>query len=502
MKKYFISICLCLCFLSAASLPSPTENVSKKSAAPVSGPVSQQAPKTTVAPQSLIPPIDREGVERKLQAKWEADIHHMATSWKRAHGFLQDVKSYEREVPPAIPLQKKIGTEKEHLSYMNRKHGWSCLGCTEQGYLALNHLVVDWDWFLYKSKIYAAREGYIYKKETDKRKGWATCMYSNRPKYEKFLKDKKFIFIWDGAGHGKADQAREQRIFLQAVRAANPGARILLAFEFARLENTYNGKEMPVYKSLLSTPTQPAQEVKILDEYKGLAKLAAENEMDMLALDDTIWVQNEDKILFKAGNELVSFPYDMQAVSADEPLGAKGGKKMRLRREVAEKTTQFFKKFDLNYSNGPEGNKPENKSKEIILQTVLGSAFGAELRNRQWAEYINAVSSFYDIVIVHAGYGHLGLKSKIDYDKERTVDFSVYTVSLDEKLLEKNKQINEACNLILKNDQEGVGEFLEDAICDGKETGWEKRGTYSKIYGNGEKVSVQNARSIEVWLPK
>ncbi len=98
--------------------------------------------------------------------------------------------------------------------------------------------------------------------------------------------------------------------------------------------------------------------------------MADELDMDILALDDLIWGGGEFLAFWKIGNFFIVIDNEDYPDFVKNPLNL---------------TDKEWKKFD---------------------GFVSVSSLGMWFRNKQWASYINAVKTFYDIIIVYAGNGH------------------------------------------------------------------------------------------------
>ena len=500
-----------------------------------------------------IPPIDRAGANQKLKEVWDKRLEHMLSSYANYHGFYDAVIPVD-EVPGAIPRPKEkfmwpsmdndgntflvedervaaFTTPQEHLSYLHRTKGWPCMICELEGVSTntavgktakhpLNNIyLTDWDWFLYQNKIVTQGESLVYKKQAAKRNQWATQVRALRPNYEEMTKDKKFIFIWDGVDHGDAEQVKEHVVFLNAVRKANPDKRILLASEFTNylppsfristkeiLEDgrrTYN-LEMP-YPGLLFANAKLPENFWVYPSHKPVETTAGRLQMDLLALDDHVifggvgnWV--------KIGDELIGFPTSGFAAKEvpEEEQNAEEAAAYAAENRKRATADAFFKKIDPDYYKAFETDAGEYYVK--VSDILSRSNFGAELRNRQWADYINAVSEFYDIVVVAAGSGHQGIKEKLKYDEASSFEFQLLKVKKNEKLREEYEKLEKKCNGVCGM-EEGEGEegwklYSQTRDCDVKDACKTEQQPYSKIYGEGETPSAEMARGVDVWLPE
>ncbi|MBO4675682.1 MAG: hypothetical protein J5601_06350 [Elusimicrobiaceae bacterium] len=209
-----------------------------------------------------------------------------------------------------------------------------------------------------------------------------------RPDYGEAAKSARFIYLSETTGHGKKTVVNEVKRILHSVREKNPQAKILLAIEFAETAN-------------LSLPIQFAntlnQDIEWPTPYSQLLEETDKLDIDTLALDD-----------FFVGRETES-----------GNLWYKMGQSFVL----------------LNKEDHPAFiENPVNITKEELLSlggVLCGSRFGVQLRNEQWVSYINAMKSYYDIVIVYAGSAHLlslpnmpGVPEKVN---EKYIFFSIYS---------------------------------------------------------------------------
>ena len=87
------------------------------------------------------------------------------------------------------------------------------------------------------------------------------------------------------------------------------------------------------------------------------------------------------------------------------------------------------------------------------------SALGMRLRNKQWADYINAVKPFYDILVVYSGSGHTNNPSESWADVpilvgEKYITFNFYTTEKnlqEQDFQETSYKIlcdNHACSMV------------------------------------------------------
>ena len=198
-----------------------------------------------------------------------------------------------------------------------------------------------------------------------------------RPDYGAYAQQVPFIYVTDASAHGIKTIINEVKQVLRSVRRANPQARILLALEFAEMEN--------------GTPPvrfagQENTSMEVYTDYDALVPVAAELDIDILALEDGFIDFTDSAFFYKIGKHFIKLSNN------DHPDFA---------------------------SHLPDPTQPENILTQEYKQLrgfLCMSTLGMRFRNEQWAGYINAAKPFYDIVIVYAGYAH------IDYSLEAWQD--------------------------------------------------------------------------------
>lgn len=248
-----------------------------------------------------------------------------------------------------------------------------------------------------------------------------------RPNYGKETKGVPFIYLTDASGHGTQSIVNEVQELMQQVRKTNPQARILLALEFAEMQDA-------------DTPIQFAgkinKEMYISAPYNQLAPLAAQLGMDILALDDLMFGPEEEAIWHKIGNQLLYIPTPYE---------------------------QFTE-----------------KQWQEIVGFVNSSTLGIKLRNEQWVSYLRAVRSFYDIVIVYAGNGHLNSPHHFELDvpvqlAEKHVVFDFYTLEVNQENDEFSNNTYKmlcdahACVMVPQTEENTVGTLTwngESIVCE------------------------------------
>lgn len=256
---------------------------------------------------------------------------------------------------------------------------------------------------------------------------------NSEPDYKTLLTGQKLIFVAEEYNHNTKRAPQEMAKILQAVRKANPHAKILFATEFLTWDDDNN---LPVLSEALQarasyedylkdlqetlfyfndslSEAQKKQYQQTIQEYstviqditewektsqatikqtpllkKARAKynlsfykeyapafLAADRfHIDQLALDDTIFGDDEDKVGVKVGEFVIE-------ITPQDNVPFVIGKKKR--------------------------NLTEEERLNNLLQVISVSPWGVRERNREWARRIEALMPLYDIVIVYAGAGHL-----------------------------------------------------------------------------------------------
>lgn len=182
-----------------------------------------------------------------------------------------------------------------------------------------------------------------------------------RPDYGAYAKQIPYIYLTDASGHGIKTIVNEVKQALYSVRRANPQKRILLALEFASMQDM----QPPIRFA-----GQENDSIYLSKSYRGLVPVADELDMDILALDDDTWVNGSSLFVIKIGNYLVTMDNEDHPDFVQNPL---------------DLTDQEWRKF-----NG----------------FINISSLGVRFRNEQWANYINAVKPFYDIIIAYVGNAH------------------------------------------------------------------------------------------------
>ena len=191
------------------------------------------------------------------------------------------------------------------------------------------------------------------------------------PPYEQMAKGQRFVFIAEAVNHETPDAINEAAAIIQAVRKANPEARILLASEFL----VWMGD--PQCSLLQKADEKPC--LAALPPYAPVFKSAQKAGVDMLALDDFICMHYLDNY-----------------------SGVKIGK---------------FVVFVNPKDKVPSLNLSQDPQDDLLLsaeQLIAVSPWGARERTHQWARRIKALQPFYDIILVHAGDGHINTTYSLD----------------------------------------------------------------------------------------
>lgn len=190
------------------------------------------------------------------------------------------------------------------------------------------------------------------------------------PPYSQLIKGQNTIFIAESINHEAASSIDHAANIIRIIRKENPHARILLASEFLN----WLGDEAP---GLLKKAGEKTN-LYISEGYMPVFRAADQANIDQLALDDFIWITQENTSIVKIGNFAVY-------ASPEDKV--------------------------------PSLNLAQDKLEDLVLSTlnlVSVSPWGVRERNRQWARRINALRPFYDIIIVHAGDGHIAATYSMD----------------------------------------------------------------------------------------
>ena len=250
---------------------------------------------------------------------------------------------------------------------------------------------------------------------------------TNRPDYGQATKGLKYIYLTDASAHNTVSIVQEVQAVLRAVRKANPQAHILLATEFAYAV-------MDPLSPPLRFANTPNEVIDIYPEYKGLQQTADELAMDILALDDVVYAKDEQAkkpYWAKVGNVLVEFSL----------------------KDIAQVTASYQA-------------RGENEKLAAAHNFLQATSWGVQQRNDQWARYIQAVSPYYDIVIVYAGLGHMdfytSVKAMPRLINQKYAQFDFYAM---EQLPEELQQFYQNRDKLVC-DKQGVCSFPEGMFSD------------------------------------
>lgn len=238
----------------------------------------------------------------------------------------------------------------------------------------------------------------------------ATIFYqiqSGPADYGELLKGKKYIYVAESSNHDTKSIPQEGIRLLEQVRKNNPNARILFALEMANLIlDQSNVALIPAGhwdKSIL-----------ISGEYTQLAQVALGQErMDLLALDDVIFLQQGTLNYLKIGDTAIRFDI------------------------TAPHIKNLLKRY------------PKSTDFPIlcVYDFLSRSEWGVAQRNNQWMRYIKAVEKYYDIIIVYAGSAHLD--NAVAKDTLPTLlakDGILVSIFSQEKIAEQSQQFYDCAN--------------------------------------------------------
>lgn len=322
---------------------------------------------------------------------------------------------------------------------------------------------------------------------------------NKRPDYAQETQNVKYIYVTDASDHGTKSIPYEVNVLLQQIRRARPKARILLALEFAVREDPH---ALPIHfageKELPFTIDQ---------SYSFLIKKADKLDIDVLALDDFLLPQLGETPGFKMGDSIVEDldhssaqnilnQYDITLLPAlrgvvsdlmalDNNLRSKQQQLERLNtnpvyfsdgKPLSPAQTEQVKKQlqkDLNQLWQQRQLLEQTKqalehNKTVYLHDFISrSPWGMEQRNAQWAQYIEAISSFYDVIITYAGSGHLSmpLSGAALLPQRIQQPFVLFDFYTWEKLSQEDQEAYEQCARIQEEENstmEWLGDMLQD----------------------------------------
>ena len=235
-------------------------------------------------------------------------------------------------------------------------------------------------------------------------KGRPQLMFQGTPDYAAELKDTKYIFISEASNHGQQSLVEHTISILETLRAANPGANILLANEFSVARDTY---VWPIRFANVQN-----ENIITYDEYSDLEKAADRLGIDILALDETSSFTDElGESYAKVGPQWVAFDKKDPRIQT------------------------FSKELGLDFNDS-------RQALAAFQYFLYSNDYGVELRNRQWGAYIKVLKDFYHIVVVYAGSAHLrfaGSKNSVPLmlNPKNAV---VISLNSDEKLSAEEQQ--------------------------------------------------------------
>jgi hypothetical protein len=210
-------------------------------------------------------------------------------------------------------------------------------------------------------------------------KGQPEMLFQGKPDYAKELAGKKYIFINESSNHNTASCLEETiRILTVLRKKVAPSANIVLASEFSLVSAT---NVWPIRFA-----KNPNPNINTLGIYKQLENAADRLNIDILALDDACYGTQDGTFYSKMGRVWTAFSENHPEMDA-----------------IAE-------------GFGAEKTDPDYEvTEKAIFQTFLASSdYGVQLRNRQWASYINAVTPFYDIIVMYGGNAHFSAEGNWD----------------------------------------------------------------------------------------
>ena len=253
-----------------------------------------------------------------------------------------------------------------------------------------------------------------------------------RPDYANETRKAKYIYVTDASSHDTKTIPKEVSRVLSATRQAQPDARILLATEFAVVQDAF--------KAPIHFAGEQSIPFAIPEEYDSLLPLADRLNIDILSLDDDIIKQDDTNYnAIKVGDALVDFdpfslPQSIRKILAKydadwEQLSADLAETLENHKDIWTKL-YYLKEYpdevakDNNFS--PQQiqtfiTELEEEEREYntylwdlayvvniyVADFLKRSNWGVRQRNVQWANYIKAISEYYDVIIVYGGSGHL-----------------------------------------------------------------------------------------------
>lgn len=315
---------------------------------------------------------------------------------------------------------------------------------------------------------------------------------NNRPDYAQETNNVKYIYVSDSSGHGTKTIRKEVTLLLKQIRRAHPQVHILLALEFAERKEQH---ALPIHFA-----KETSWPFAIDDDYAPLIKMADKLDVDILGLDDYIPAEQETPA-FKMGDALVQdldHPNALAVLNQYQPQlltqitqheeqyaqltneikhlkNALFSLEMRPQnisplltpRQLKNAKVQFQSQLNL-LQKKRRTQKQEiwelNRKKILYLHDFVSrSPWGMDQRNTQWARYIKAIDSFYDIIITYAGNAHLSLpiSGAALLPKRIGQPFVLFDFYTQERLRKKDAQAYEQLAQIQAQENPGMGWWEE-----------------------------------------
>ena len=328
------------------------------------------------------------------------------------------------------------------------------------------------------------------------------------PDYAKLAKDvgnKDVRYIYIGEYHDEPAIEREIKAFITAIGQQNPGQKILLATEFARISHPLR---VPLHHVKKNS--------NFIDDFYGIKQFAKKQKMDILALDDIIFQKTNNGFLMKVGNQYVRESdseqlhrdikslFEKEILQRVEFILLNKKELSKLDITVFTKPDVFLNNFDIlkknpqrlssvqqtedpgneifyagvdfkkqkyregevppEYIDSIKKDTPKLTELEFVHNMLCASDWGVTQRNYQWVQRISEVENDYDIIIIWAGLGHLeeDLPHSLPYllrsPNAMMVEFKTITSHMDEddrELFEKGYELeSRQCPPLEENDDE------------------------------------------------
>lgn len=378
--------------------------------------VQNEKAKQTISPGKLTPQ-EKSQLKKTLQevyAKQQAKMQEMDKIFEK--GFPYDIetkievfkmdKASTLYLPERIrPFLEKIGGKFQEDISEEEQESWIRFFAKSES---------AWNWFLVQNEKERQVLLQSYPDDlNDQNDSNDQKIFPNRPTladYQQIFRDKKYIFLWEATYHGDEDQILEYLKILKAVRTAddkNHKARILLASEgispvksFVK-EDLWNTTPPPLFHFAGDSISTDLLNV---DNYDWITPFTDRLGIDILALDTDIVAFDDTGIELKIGD--VALPISTTSVGGFASI-------------VPENLRQSLDTF---------------VERAITFFSI--SYWGVAQRNRQWANHIQAIAPFYDVIVVWAGVGHYSLADLIlsEQDKNQAIQFFSAKTTPDPKL--------------------------------------------------------------------